>query len=289
MEAVPVLDELMANAWRPVVTETFGGWRFRWAHGVTRRANSALALGGGDVDALVAKAEAFYRAHHAPAMIQVSTASAPRGLVPLLHARGYRAGARTLVEQAATTDVIARTRPGAYDIAYATTATDEWFDAYWSTEGSRSRHSSDMTVCRTVLLASGLPAVFAAACVDGTVIGTGQLVVDRGWGGVQCMATSRSNRRQGVAQAILHALATEALCRDVQRLYLAVMADNEPAVALYATAGFEVAHEYSYFTERSHSIRADEANAGSRSATERVGDRSADPLRTSSAAAAEWA
>jgi hypothetical protein len=63
VQAVPLLDELMANAWRPVVTETHGGWRYRWADGVTRRANSAFARGAdGSVEELVARAETFYGA-----------------------------------------------------------------------------------------------------------------------------------------------------------------------------------------------------------------------------------
>lgn len=94
----PLIDELMANAWRPMVVETYGGWRYRWADGVTRRANSALALNSdSSVSDLVDRAEAFYAERGAPAMIQVSTASAPQGLVAHLHARGYRSTARTLV------------------------------------------------------------------------------------------------------------------------------------------------------------------------------------------------
>lgn len=247
MAGVPLLDELMANAWRPAVTEVFGGWRYRWADGVTRRANSALALGGEDLGALTRRAEEFYRARGAKAMIQLSTASAPQGLASLLDECGYQEGTRTLAQQAATVDVAAKTVQRSYNIVAATTTTDEWFDAYWSVEAARGRHDSDARLCRDVLLNSGLPSLFVAARVDGRVVGTGQLVIERGWGGIQCMATVPRHRRQGVGQAVLHALAIEAHRADVERMYLAVMADNQPAAALYASAGFEVTHEYSYF------------------------------------------
>lgn len=249
MVGVPLLDELMANAWRPIVTEVLGGWRYRWADGVTRRANSALALGGEDLDALVLRAEQFYRERDLCTMIQVSTASAPKGFAELLAERGYRHQARTMVLQAAISDVAARTSSQSYEVVTSSTATDGWFEAYWSVEATRGRPASARTVCRDVLLRPGPSAAFVAVCDGGRVVGTGQLVVERGWGGVQCMTTVASHRRRGVAQSVLHALAREAVRRDVERMYLAVVADSEAARALYASAGFEVVHEYSYFVE----------------------------------------
>jgi ribosomal protein S18 acetylase RimI-like enzyme len=251
MQGVPLLDEFMANAWRPAVVETYGGWRYRWAGGVTRRANSALALGAnGSVAELVARAEAFYGKRAAPTLIQVTTASAPPSLVAHLQARGYRSTARTLVEKAATRDVVDRTRPSAYEIEITEGPTDEWFDMYWSVEATRGRYDTDKAVCRTVLLASGLPTAFAAARRGSEVVGVGQLVIERGWGGVQCMVTDPSHRRRGVAKAVLGGLAEEALRREVEHMYLAVMADNDAATSLYERSGFEVVHEYSYFTDQ---------------------------------------
>jgi hypothetical protein len=75
VQGVPLLDELMANAWPPAVVETHGGWRYRWADGVTRRANSALALETNErVEELVARAKRFYGERRAPVLIQVSSA-----------------------------------------------------------------------------------------------------------------------------------------------------------------------------------------------------------------------
>jgi ribosomal protein S18 acetylase RimI-like enzyme len=252
MQGLPVLDELMANAWRPVVVETQGGWRYRWAEGVTRRANSALALRtNAGVGELVARAEAFYTERGAPTLIQVSTASARPDLVTHLEGRGYRSTARTLVEVASTRDVIDRLGPSAFEIEITDVPTDEWFDAYWAVEARRGRGHGDATVCRDVLLAPGLPMAFAAARHGTDVVGVGQLVIERGWGGVQCMATDPGHRGRGVARAVLAGLAADALRRGTGRLYLAVMADNAAAAALYRRAGFRAVHEYSYFSTES--------------------------------------
>lgn len=251
MPGVPLLDELMANAWRPVIAETHGGWRYRWANGVTRRANSALALvTDRSVEELVARAEAFYGERGAPTLIQVTTASAPQSLVAYLQERGYRSTARTLVEEAITREVIDRTRPCAYEIEITEAPTDAWFHTYWSVEATRGRTDADEAVCRGVLLAPDLPRAFAAARAGSDVIGVGQLVIERGWGGVQCMATDPTHRRRGVAKAILNGLAQEALRREVGQMYLAVMADNAAAISLYESAGFGAVHEYCYFASQ---------------------------------------
>lgn len=247
---MPVLDELMANAWQPIVVETYGGWRYRWAEGVTRRANSALARPTGpkdDVSELVDRAEAFYAERSSPTLIQVSTASAPRGLVPVLQARGYHSTARTLVEKAATQDVVDRTAP-TIPTEVAEVPSDDWLGSYWSVESIRARGGNDLAVYRDFLLKPGLPAAFVTARQGSKVVGVGQVVFERGWGGVQCMATDSGCRRQGVAKAVLNALAKEALRREARQIYLAVMASNRAAVALYGGAGFVAVHEYEYFT-----------------------------------------
>lgn len=250
MRGEPLLDELMANAWRPRTEEQHDCWRYRWSSGLTRRANSALAVGkAGTVDDLVARAEDFYGQRGAPTLIQVSTASAPRGLPAHLRLRGYRSTARTLVQAAVTAAVVDRTE-SRFDIEIAATPSDEWFGTYWSVEATRGRTDTDMTVYRDVLLAPELPTVFAAARRDDNVLGVGQLVVDRGWAGVQCMATSPSGRRQGVASSVLHGLAIEAAERGIDRMYLAVMATNDAGTALYASAGFRTTHDYCYFADQ---------------------------------------
>ena len=244
-----LLDELMANAWPPALDERHDGWRFRWADGVTRRANSVLAVGGGDrLVELVGLAEGFYRSRGAAVLFQVSIASAAPSLGDHLTERGYRSAARTLVAQAATRDVVGRTeRATNWSIEVTDHPTDAWFDAYWAVESTRGRSPGDAAICRDVLLAPRHPTVFVAVREGSDVIAVGQIVTEEGWAGMQCMATHPGHRRRGAASAVLHQLALEALDREVEQMYLAVMADNQAALALYHRANFNVTHDYSYF------------------------------------------
>lgn len=255
MQGVPLIDELMANAWRPREVETRSGWRYRWTDGVTRRANSALAFGtDGDTPGLVDLAEAFYRDRGAPTLIQVSAVSAPIDLVACLQARKYRPSARTLVKKAPAQDVVDRTR-ALTEIEIADVPSDEWFDAYWSVEGARSQRETDAAVCRDVLLDPGLTTLFATARRGSEVLGVGQVVTERGWAGVQCMATGPAHRRRGVAGSVLNGLALAALDRGVERMYLAVVSGNDAAAGLYRDAGFKTTHEYCYFAAEMTDLR----------------------------------
>jgi ribosomal protein S18 acetylase RimI-like enzyme len=244
-----IIDELMANAWPPAIREYRGDWLVRWADGFTRRANSALPVGQADqVPTLVSDCEQFYRDHRATPVFQVSTASAPPGLVDHLVARRYRGTARTLVAQALVQDVIANTRSSGNAEVEQDHVPDAWFDGYWEVEASRGRSGADAKMCRDTLLQPTLPRAYATVRALGEVAGVGQIVVERGWAGVQCMATRTGHRRRGAAIAVLHCLAVEAAARGAERMYLAVMADNLAAQRLYQRATFRPAHEYRYFT-----------------------------------------
>jgi N-acetylglutamate synthase len=248
VSGVALLDTLIANAWPAVEDENHDGWRYRWAEGATRRANSALALGSnGNIVDLVAGAEAFYRRRNAPTTVQVSTASAPQELPTYLLSRGYRPTARTLVQSAETSEVLERVLP-THDVEITTAFTPQWLDAYWSVESSRHHNEATKSVYRDVLLVPRVPTIFASAHRGDGIAGVGQLVIERNWAGVQCMATSADHRRGGIARTIIGRLAQEASNRHIGHMYLAVMASNDPAKALYANIGFRTVHEYSYFT-----------------------------------------
>ena len=64
--------------------------------------------------------------------------------------------------------------------------------------------------------------------------------------GVFSMLTLPEQRRRGLAEAVLGAIARFALARGAQQLYLQVEVANEAARTLYARAGFREAYRYHY-------------------------------------------
>ena len=247
-----VLDELMADAWPTTVDERHAGWRLRWANGVTRRANSAWALGGATTDEQIQRAERFFGERGLPSRILVSSASSPTGLGVRLTERGYVGTAHSLVATAEVPVVLGEPAPArdpdpGLVVDVDDRLSDAWFDTFWSIEAG-PRHGPDAaSVYRTTLLVPELPTGYAAVRDGGRIVGVGQVVVNGDWGGVQCMATAAGYRRRGVAGAVLRGLTVRARELGATRMYLAVMASNLGARRVYERHGFRIAHEYHYW------------------------------------------
>lgn len=58
-------------------------------------------------------------------------------------------------------------------------------------------------------------------------------------GDIQTLAVAPEHRKRGVARTLLRALLAEASARGVTDVFLEVRADNEAALALYSSEGFE--------------------------------------------------
>lgn len=243
-----LLDQLIANAWPAQEEVRESSWRFRWAQGVTRRANSVLAAGAPDqIPELVVKAEQFYTDRGGKPRFQVSTASAAPGLARQLQACGYTSDVRTLVQTATTETVHQRTDAGAWTAEISDHLTDEWFAAYWTIEASRGQGTHEAEMYRSVLLNPTPPSRYVTVAAGGEICAVGQVVLEEGWGGVQCLATAPHRRRQGAAWAVLHHLAEHTAACGADDMYLAVVAENTGAQRLYERIGFSTAHEYSYY------------------------------------------
>jgi N-acetylglutamate synthase len=75
---------------------------------------------------------------------------------------------------------------------------------------------------------------------------TGVAVLDGDWVGYRSIAVDASARRQGLALAVMTALVEWSAERGATTAYLQVLADNDPALALYAGLGFVKHHVYRY-------------------------------------------
>ena len=248
-----LVEELAANAVAPTTVQLLDGWVLRaWPAAPFRRCNSVLAIRGDarGLDARIAVAEDFYRRRDLPVRFQLGPATEPPDLEAHLATRGYEIEARSLLQVACVADVLHATADAARGALR--TEVEERPDAAWIADAAAG-HGGERGGRRRVLSYGELlgrvgPRGAAAVVRDegGTVAGTGFVVCERGWAGVFGMGTRPEMRRRKVATLLLHALAQRASVLGAKRIYLQVEADNVPALALYAHAGFDAAYGYHY-------------------------------------------
>lgn len=238
----PDFDRLVAQAWPAPCGEEIGGWRLRYAGGVTKRANSVLPLGDpGDLTAAIECAERFYAVRDAPSVFSIGTGAYP-GLDRVLAARGYAVVDPTLVMVAdlpRSADGV-DCPDGGMEIADRPSA--EWLDLWWSVDGRYTDRAGDrLGTARRIL--TGVAASYVSIR-PGLAVGRG--VPQGAWFGIYCMAVAPRARRRGLGSAVLRALLARGGRQGARRAYLVVVERNAAARALYERHGFRVAGRYHY-------------------------------------------
>ncbi|MCK6624772.1 MAG: GNAT family N-acetyltransferase [Anaerolineae bacterium] len=247
VQLIQLLEELTANAWPAEVVQHVDGWRLRFNGNVTRRANSVYASQAGENLSLEEKltiVEEFYRRRNCPPRFHICPAAQPAHLDEFLAGRGYRPDARTAIQLAPLETVLARakTNPN-YTVTIGDTFDSSWFEVFCYGEHVKP-HTAE--VRRGILQRIGPRAGFATVYLGHQPVAVGLGVVERGWLGLFSLVTQPEYRRQGAATVLIHALACWGQTHQANQVYLQVMADNAPALALYARLGFETLYHYHY-------------------------------------------
>jgi N-acetylglutamate synthase len=237
---IAALDEVIAAAWRAPVDEPLDGWQLRYGHGLTGRANSAWPRrhdGGIPLGDKIAGVEAFYRERGLRPKVQLSPASEPQGLDGELAERGYERSADVLIEVAPAEAPVTE---AAWEVDLTAEPDELWLEIWLE---SRRLSAAEQEHALDILRGSDGETVFARA----GDVAVGRAVAHGGWVAIGSMATRPEARRHGAARAVLGALTGWACEHDAQ-LCLNVEVTNEPARALYNSAGFEPVYAYWYRT-----------------------------------------
>ena len=231
------LEAVAYDFWCAPETEELDGWRLRFAHGVSGRANSVWPNGDGETPLAekLERAERWYTHRRAPTLFQLTDAARPAGLAETLLARGYAwRGTPVSVETARVDEVVERSSG---DAAVADEVDDAWIAMWVGTRGF-----DRLDAARAI--ATGSPGRTAFARIGDAAVGRGVVVGD--WLGITSMATLPAVRRRGHARAILSALARWGLQLGASWALLQVEETNVAARGLYASAGFVQSHTYRY-------------------------------------------
>jgi ribosomal protein S18 acetylase RimI-like enzyme len=245
-ERIRLLESLAFDAWPAEDVVDLGGWRLRFNRGLTHRANSVWPNAWHGDDALsdrLDRVEAMYAERGLPALFQVTPAALPQGLDATLANRDYVGHLPTEVWTAPLARcALTAAPPGIEVLAYPDVE-----PAWWSLNGERGRFRKDeLPLYLRLLERLRGRACFVLASLDGELGATGIGVVGADRVGIFSMRTLEGLRGRGLARAVLGGIARFAAERSATELYLQVERDNQPARALYAKAGFDVAYAYHY-------------------------------------------
>lgn len=230
------LDEVIAATWPAPESKELDGWRLRFGHGFTGKANSVWPQshdGTVPVADKITAVEAYYRSRGLRPKVQLSPASQPAGLEEEFAARGYERSTEVLIETLDSAPDIGLSG----DVEVTREPDARWLDVWFAVRGYPRSEAARL------LPMLGGDAMFAR--IDEVAVGRAAAHGDRV--AITSMATLPEARRRGCARSILGVLAAWAFDRG-PALCLAVEASNAPARALYEGVGFAPVYGYWYRT-----------------------------------------
>ncbi|WP_330287965.1 GNAT family N-acetyltransferase [Streptomyces sp. NBC_00576] len=237
------LARVSARSWQPVESERLGEWELRAASGFTRRANSVLPVGdpGLPLDEALTVVRRWYGERGLPAYVQTATGAegTQELLCAQLEARGWTREVTAELWVGGLAPV-ADLGTDTAEVVLSREADEAWLSRY------QRKGVSDVALA---VLGSG-PSVWFATVPGGegeAPAAIGRCVVDGRWAGFGAVEVDPGRRRQGLATAVMAALAGRALEEGASAAWLQVEADNSGARALYAAMGFGAHHSYHHY------------------------------------------
>lgn len=226
----------------PETTEDYGNWLFAFDRGAIGRAKCAVPLSHStfplaDIEAI----ERRYADRGYPPMFRLPDLPQFGSFNAALRQRGYRDDRHSVVQIARSADVRALvTEP---DVTLAPRP-----DAAWGMMFLGEGFDPVEGASRVQSLSRAQDAIYASVS-DGSpeAMAVGAASFGCGWASIHAMRTALVHRRKGLAGRILSALASEAIGRGHERMFLQVEDNNAGAQSLYARAGFKTVWRYAYW------------------------------------------
>lgn len=235
----------MLTSWPALSVAFDGDWVIRLADGVTKRSNSVTCLGADDrdLDRRIAHVEAIYGDRGLPATFRLSPLATP-ALDARLNDLGWRRFDESIVMTADLDDLGAHLEgKSSHEVAIATKPDRTWLKSCYRVDGSDGEHLATLQAMLDRLVPkAGYGRIQRGDDIDALAL----VVVDQELTGLFEVLTVSERRRQGFARTLLRQLFAWSRTEGAATAWLAVVADNLPALHLYQSLGFCEVYRYHY-------------------------------------------
>lgn len=244
LDLVARLERSMLTSWPALSTAFDGDWVIRLADGYSNRANSVTCLGSGDSDlrARIDRVEGIYKSADLLPVFRLSPL-APTALSDALDRRGWKHFGHSIVmtaDLATQDDTDCETTA---DLNITAELDPAWLNGRRQIDGmGRSNLRALESLLKIMIPLAGYGWMVTSNRIDALALA----VVDAELVGLFEVMTAPERRRQGLARALTAGLLRWGKKQSATTGWLAVAAENAPAVRLYQSLGFREVYRYHY-------------------------------------------
>lgn len=240
---IPAVEALSFRALPALETRHYDGWLLRFADGYTRRSNSVnpLFCSSLEIDKKIDYCEALFGERGLPTYFKLTEHVFPADLDAILQQRGYQKEAPTSVQllelSGITPEVDERVKISHH-------LRDTWLGDFARLNGVRREHRRILKKMLQITHVTKLG--YAALTLRHKPACMGLGVLDGEYLGLFDIVTDAKQRRKGYGRSLINSLLHWGKAHGARYAYLQVMLDNEPALKLYQTLGFQEQYHYWY-------------------------------------------
>ncbi|WP_339239602.1 GNAT family N-acetyltransferase [Paenibacillus sp. FSL R5-0517] len=236
------IEEISLNHWQPLSTLLYDGWVLRFAKGYTKRANSIQPIYYStlDVHEKIEECERIYASNQLSTIFKITPFIQPDHLDQLLQDKGYAVVDLTRIQTRSLDDI--------KEPVHQAVQIDEKLTIAWLDHFCRLNKVNNLQRETTELMLNNIrtKAGFISLLLDGQVVACGFGVIERGYVGLYDIITDANFRNRGLAEQMILHLLHWAKENGATSSYLQVVANNAPAVKLYAKLGYSEVYSYWY-------------------------------------------
>ena len=236
-------EELTMNALPSLQTVLLNGWIIRLADGYLQRANSVIPIYSfdKDLDDKISYCENIYRNNNLPTIFKIIECEEHKNIDKKLEELRYEKVDLTSVQ---ICNNIMEKKINLDQIVIENEFTENWKNCFNFCH--KINNKKIIEIKNNILKNIKHKIISVNKLVNGTFIGCGYGIIDKGFVGLYDIVVNEEFRGKGYGKEIVEAILTKAKDMGIKKAYLAVVDNNEIAKELYSKMGFKEIYKYWY-------------------------------------------